>query len=152
MADRSEHEGFQILEDFVCGALQDPALPKGDPGQPGQNAGVQVLQELVFDSASANGEPALNALRSAVQQACCPQNAGRIVEGRQQVLAMPRPWVLECIGLIAEEALDLTDYWEYRRLLELLALLDSGLLQRFVARGLTSTDAEVRETAEDFRR
>jgi hypothetical protein len=57
MAGLGENEGFHVLEDFVCEALQDPALPKGDPGQPGQNTGAQVLEELILDSAQANGAP-----------------------------------------------------------------------------------------------
>jgi hypothetical protein len=100
----------------------------------------------------ADVEPTLEALRSAVQLACQPQNAGRIVAGRRQVLAYPRAWVLEQIEQVAVEALDMSDYWEYRRLLELAVLLDAGLVQRFVRRGLGSADPEVREAAEEFRR
>ena len=99
----------------------------------------------------AEAEPSLDALRAAVQLACQPQNAGRIVAGRQQVLAMPRPWVLERIERVAAEALDLADYWEYRRLLELADLLDAGLARRLVPVGLASSDPDVREAAEDFR-
>jgi len=96
--------------------------------------------------------PSLEALRAAVELACRPQNAGRIVRGREAVLAMPRPWVLEHVAAAAEEALDLNDYWEYRRLLEVLDLLDADLVRRFVGRGLSHPDPDVREAAEDFRR
>lgn len=96
--------------------------------------------------------PPLELLRSAVENACQPQNAWRIEQGREAVLAMPRAWVLQHIAAVAEEALDLLDYWEYRRLLELLTLLDPELVRRFVARGLASSDPDVREAAEDFDR
>ena len=96
-------------------------------------------------------EPSLDALRSAVQLACRPQNAGRIMAGRHQVLALPRDWVLERIEQVAVEALDLSDYWEYRRILELAALLNGALVQRIVAPGLNSLDPDVREAAQDFR-
>jgi hypothetical protein len=98
----------------------------------------------------ADAEPTLDALRAAVQLACQPQVAGRIVAGRKQVLAMPRAWVLAHIERVAAEALDLADYWEYRRLLELAESLDAGLLRRLVPLGLGSSDPDVREAAEDF--
>jgi len=97
-------------------------------------------------------EPSLDDLRSAVQLACHPQNTGRILAGRQQVLALPRPWVLERIEQVAVAVLDLSDYWEYRRILELAALLDGALVQRFVTLGLDSQDRDVREAAQDFRK
>jgi hypothetical protein len=97
-------------------------------------------------------QPSRESLRAAVELACQPQNAWRIVRGRETVLAMPRAWVLEHVGAVAEEALDLADLWEYRRLLELLDLLDPGLVRRFASRGLSSPDPDVREAAEDYRR
>jgi hypothetical protein len=97
-------------------------------------------------------EPTLDAFRSAMQLACRPQNAGRIMTGRQQVLALPRAWVLERINQVAVEALDLSDYWEYRRLLELAELLDAGIVQHFVKLGLASPDPDVLEAAQDFQR
>ena len=96
-------------------------------------------------------KPILDAFRSAVRLACKPSNVGRIVAGRQQVLGMPRPWVLEHIEPVAAEVLELSDYWEYRRLLELAELLDAELLRRLIPRGLSSSDPDVREAAEDFR-
>lgn len=95
-------------------------------------------------------EPTLDALRLAIQLACQPQNAWRIEAGRKQVLAMPLPWVLTHVERVATEALDLADYWEYRRLLELAESLGAGLVQRLVLIGLDSSDPDVREAAEDF--
>lgn len=60
--------------------------------------------------------------------------------------------MLEHIEQVAIAALDLSDYWEYRRLLELAELLDPGLLQRFVSLGLGNPDPDVHEAAEDFKR
>ena len=54
----------------------------------------------------AEAEPTLDALRAAVQLACQPQNAGRIVAGRRQVLALPRAWVLAHIERVAAEFAD----------------------------------------------
>ncbi len=96
--------------------------------------------------------PSLESLWAAVEQACQPQNAWRIERGRESVLAMPRPWVLENVSTVAEQALDLSDYWEYRRLLELLNLIDPRLLRPFLPPGLASPDPDVRDAAEDFDR
>jgi hypothetical protein len=52
--------------------------------------------------------------------------------------------VLDQIEQVAVAALDMSDSWEYRRLLGLAVLLDAGLGQRFVRRGLDSADPEVR--------
>ena len=97
-------------------------------------------------------EPSLDDLRAAIQLACQPQNTGLIVAGRERVLAMPREWVLQHLERIALESLDLSDYWEYRRLLEMAQLLDVALLPRFVSFGLDSSDPDVCEAAEDFQR
>lgn len=96
--------------------------------------------------------PPVEELRSSLEWACQPQNASLIVQGRSRVLALPREWVLEHIEQVAIAALDLSDYWEYRRLLELAELLDPGLLQRFVSLGLGNPDPDVHEAAEDFKR
>ena len=99
-----------------------------------------------------DAEPSLNDLRDALRQACQQTDSGAIVQGRQRVLDMPRAWVLTNVFPVAEETLDLADFWEYRRLLELCELLDAGLLQRFVTVGLGSTDPDVQLAAEDFKR
>jgi hypothetical protein len=95
--------------------------------------------------------PSLDALKTAVSQACQPSYVPKIIRGRAEVLAMPRAWVLAHIEQAAYETLTLTDEWEYRRLLELFQQLDNGLAQRLVAHGLNSPDADIREAAEDFR-
>jgi hypothetical protein len=98
----------------------------------------------------AEADPTLGALRVAVQLACQPQNVGRIVAGRQQVLAMPRGWVLERIERVAAESLDLADYWEYRRLLELADLLEAGLARRLASLGVSNSDPDVREASTEY--
>ena len=69
----------------------------------------------------------------------------------EQVLSSPKAWVLRHIEQVAEDAIDWDDYGDYRRLLELYALLDPHLLPCAIERGLTSDDPDVREAAEDFR-
>jgi hypothetical protein len=95
--------------------------------------------------------PSLDALKDAVSLACQPSYVPKITRGRAEVLAMPRAWVLAHIEQVAYENLNLTDEWEYRRLLELFQQLDIGLVQRLVVHGQKSPDADIREAAEDFR-
>ena len=90
-------------------------------------------------------------LQVALECACQAQNASVITRGRQKILAMPRPAVLQCIERVADRALTLDDEWEFRRLLELYEQLDYALLQRLVTLGLASENAEIRESAEDYR-
>jgi hypothetical protein len=97
-------------------------------------------------------QPSLEELKTALQLACQPTSAHLIVDGRNLVLAFPREWMLKNIESAAVNSLDLSDYWEFRRLLELAELLDAALLQRIVALGLASIDSDVLEAAQDFQR
>jgi hypothetical protein len=91
-------------------------------------------------------------LSMSVKLACQPTYVPFIEKGRSQILALPRAWVLEHIEQVALAVIDLSDDWEYTRLLELAELLDSGLLQRFVSLGLGNPDPDINEAAEDFKR
>jgi hypothetical protein len=93
----------------------------------------------------------LDSLRSALRRACQCQHIRNSTAGRQQVLALPRAWVLTVIESVAAEVLDLSDEFEYRGFLELAEMLDADLVQRVAAVGLGSSNPEVQEAAEDFR-
>lgn len=66
------------------------------------------------------------------------------------MLAMPRAWALQTIERVAAECLDLTDDWQYRRLMELAGDIDSNLVQRLVKLRLASNDKDILEAARDF--
>jgi hypothetical protein len=89
-------------------------------------------------------------LLAAVRTACQPTYAPKIEEGRKAVLGLPRAWVVANIERVVETGLDLTDYWKYRRLLELYSLLDPALVHRLVKVGEASSDPEIAEAARDF--
>jgi len=89
-------------------------------------------------------------LLAAVQTACQPTYVPTIERGRKAVLALPREWVVANIERVVETGLDLTDYWQYRRLLELYSLLDPALVHRLVKVGEASNDPEIAEAARDF--
>jgi hypothetical protein len=96
-------------------------------------------------------QPTLDDLRSAQTRACQPTFAAYILEGRARVAAMPRAWVVGHILEIAGQCLNLSDYWEYGRLLEVLHDLGAAeLLQQMVATGLGSADADVRDMAQGW--
>jgi hypothetical protein len=90
------------------------------------------------------------ALKTSLLLACQPSYIPLIEQGRTEVLALPRIFVLENLESMAATSLDLNDYWEYRRLLELAELLDLAMVQRIVKWGLNSADPDVREAATDF--
>jgi hypothetical protein len=96
--------------------------------------------------------PLENNLLAAVRNACQPTYVPTIEAGRQAVLALPREWVVANIEGVVATGLDLSDYWHYRRLLELYSLLDGALVDRLVKAGLLSADPEIAEAARDFGR
>jgi hypothetical protein len=94
-------------------------------------------------------QPDAEQLREAIALACQPQNAWRIVQGRDRVAAMPREWVLANVETIARSVLNFGDYWEYGRYLELLDHLGAhDKVSAMVGEGLKSADADVRDMAE----
>lgn len=96
-------------------------------------------------------EPSFDSLCSALQLACKPTYVPKIVEGRDKIKAMPRGWVIQNIDRAVEATLDLADYWDYRRLLEVLIIIEAhDSLNGYIAIGLASKDYDVREAAEDF--
>lgn len=97
--------------------------------------------------------PDLGDLRDAIQLACQPTDARKILEGRRRVAEMPRAWVLKNIEAVGRSALNFADKewgcWEYGRFLELLDHVAAHEpLGRMVREGLASADVEVRDLAE----
>jgi hypothetical protein len=89
-------------------------------------------------------------IRTSLELACQCQNTRNILRGRAEILSLPRDAVLAQIDRVASEYLDLTDEWEFRRLLEVYKELDKHLLRELVSRGLQSANSEIREAACDF--
>jgi hypothetical protein len=89
-------------------------------------------------------------MRYLLELACQAQNTGNIQLGRAALLGLPRAWLLAQIERHAEPLLHLQDEWEYRRLGELYAQLDNALLGRLAARGLSSPDSNIRQSAHEF--
>ena len=46
MDKRGQNEGLRVLDDFVCEAIPNPAVPQAVPDKRGQNEGMRVLEEV----------------------------------------------------------------------------------------------------------
>lgn len=69
---------------------------------------------------------------------------------RDAILSLPRDWVLARIEEVAEPLLANGTYDEFRRLLELYALLDPVLTRRLAERAAQDPDPDIREAGGDF--
>lgn len=81
--------------------------------------------------------------------ACKPSNVSLILDGRSRIWRLPLSYLENNLLYYAFKVLDLNDYWEYRRLLEVVAHIQP-LLSGVVNYGLSSGDADVLEAANDF--
>ena len=129
------------MSDFLSGNIDRVRLLKVKLRSPDAKIAVVVLDhlsgselselfdELVFLAASTHW---------AVQRA------------RAAILRLPWEWVLARIEANAEPLLASGTYDEYRRLLELYALLDPMLTQRLAERAIQHPDLDVQEAGHDF--
>ena len=92
----------------------------------------------------------LEVLTALLGRACQCQNTGNIVLARQAVATIPQACVSRVLESAIDKGVDLSDEWEYRRLLELLREIRSDRLVTFIALGLKSNDVDIREAAEDY--
>lgn len=75
---------------------------------------------------------------------------GAIGAIRDAILSLPREWVISNIEGVAEPLLVDGTYDEYRRLLELYALLDPALTKRLAERAIQHSDPDIQEAGRDF--
>lgn len=75
---------------------------------------------------------------------------GEIKAVRDVILSLPREWVISNIESVAEPLLADGTYDEYRRLLELFALLDPLLTKRLAERAAQHSDPDIQEVGHDF--
>ena len=87
-----------------------------------------------------------------LQQACQSQHIGSINVARKAIARIPNGWLALVLDELVAESLDLSDEWEYRRLLELLALNLVDQLSVYIRHGIESLDTEICHAAEDYSR
>jgi len=84
-----------------------------------------------------------------LELACRCQHIRNIELGRMALWALPKQWLLERIGLVAEPLLQLNDDWEYRRLLEVYWRLDKSLVKELASRSLGNPNPEIRAAGQE---
>lgn len=90
-------------------------------------------------------------LKELLRCACQAQNEANIILGRTKISEVNEDWLQIHIVECAEKYLDLSDEWEYRRFLELIVHAVPDLKESVLALGENSENAEIRETAKDYR-
>lgn len=61
-----------------------------------------------------------------------------------------RDWLIKYSIEVADENINYSDEWEFRRLVELVMLCVSELKECVLAKGVNSENEEVREVVEDY--
>ena len=89
-------------------------------------------------------------LKKYLLEACQASYVPNITKARNKILELPKEWLVNNINSVATGLLNLSDEWEYRRLLELYKMLDEELVLQLVSAGLKSSNPEVQEAAKDF--
>ena len=82
--------------------------------------------------------------------ACQPTNIMPITIARDCLKQFPVEWVSPKIKQTVSGFIDITDDWEFRRLLELCDLISLDLLKWAVTLGADSTDPDIIEAVDDF--
>lgn len=90
-------------------------------------------------------------LRKLIEWACQPQNDTLIVLARKKVDEIDKEWLTNCFLDVAKECIDFSDYWEYRRLLELIVFVLPELRQEALKICEDSDDAEILEIIDGYK-
>ena len=91
-------------------------------------------------------------LKILMQCACLGQNYGPIEIGRKKIgEIINRDWLIHNFMKVADESINYSDEWEYRRLVELVVLHIPELKEEVLAKGINSENEEVREVVDDYR-
>ena len=86
-----------------------------------------------------------------IEWACQPQNVTAIILARKKIDEINKDWLKLCLLDVAGEYIDFSDYWEYRRLLELVVQVLPELRTAALELCGDSEDEDIREVIEDFR-
>jgi hypothetical protein len=137
---------MRTLDEFLplSGPYVDWFKKKLDAIEPGLWRNMDRATELSAEQA--------RALLDHLLELCCrASHATNIELGRAGLLALPRAWLMERLPAAAEPLLQLEEYWEFLRLMEIVERLDEDFLRTLIERGMRSPDPDVREVAGDWR-
>ena len=90
-------------------------------------------------------------LRKLIEWACKPQNDTAILLARKKIEEMNKEWLKAHFLDVAKTCIDFTDYWEYRRLLEVIVLVLPEVKASALKMCEDSEDEDIREVIEDYR-
>lgn len=90
-------------------------------------------------------------LRRLIEWACQPQNDTLIILARKKINEIDKDWMKVHFFDVAKECIDFSDYWEYRRLLELIVLVLPEVKTMALKICGDSEDEDIREVIEDYK-
>lgn len=90
-------------------------------------------------------------LRRLIEWACQPQNDTLIILARKKINEIDKDWMKVHFLDVAKECIDFSDYWEYRRLLELIVLVLPEVKTMALKICEDSEDEDIREVIEDYK-
>ena len=96
-------------------------------------------------------EIACQILQKLLEWACQPQNMTAIVIARKKIREINKDWLREYLLEFTEMCIDLSDEWEYRRLLELVVDVLPEMKVHILELGVDSENEEIREIVEDYK-
>lgn len=83
--------------------------------------------------------------------ACYGQSMPGIMMGRRQIAEVPRTWLKLHLLTVVESNFDYTDYWNYRRLLEVVVKLAPELKNAVLSINIETTDPDLLEVIDDYK-
>jgi len=89
-------------------------------------------------------------LKVLIENSCLGQNYGPIELGRKKISEIDKNWLKQYFIEVANECINYSDEWEYRRLLELVVYAIPELKHQVLEFGMNSENEEIREAVEDF--
>ena len=110
-------------------------------------------KEIYFNAdeiMKSSDEIAANIVSELVGWACKPTNILPISIARNCLKQFPVEWVSLRIKYIALKSIDITDDWDYRRLLELSEIISLDLLKWAITLGEKSNNFDILEAVDDF--
>lgn len=111
-------------------------------------------KEIYFKPDEIMREPdsiATDIIGKLVSWACQPTHIMLISIARDCLKQFPTDWVSEKIKQTVFNSIDINDYWDYRRLLEISEIISIDLLKWAITLGEKSDDLDIIEAVNDFK-
>lgn len=99
---------------------------------------------------SADNEVSERIVATLLSWACTATNTSPITIARKCIIQFPVEWISSRIKTVAAQAIDCSDWWDYRRLLELSEMISADMLKWALNLMTESKDEEIIEALSDF--